>query len=164
MWASCFNMKLTQVQYRRFAAKFVIDHNSGCWIWISSQSAGYGTFWLNGKPRMAHIVSYLHFVGLIPNGVIVHHTCKLTCCVNPAHLKLRTRIEHGQEHKGDFFNDIKTHCPQGHLYNEENTYIYPATKWRGCKECNRERARQNYRNKNSKFNGLLSLEVPNDDC
>ena len=31
-----------------------------------------------------------------------------------------------------------THCPKGHPYNEENTYIYPsARKHRGCRECGR---------------------------
>jgi hypothetical protein len=34
---------------------------------------------------------------------------------------------------------VKTHCPKGHLYDEENTY-----RWRGqrhCRACARERNR-----------------------
>lgn len=33
-----------------------------------------------------------------------------------------------------------THCPQGHEYTPENTYIYQGGK--SCKECSRERTRQ----------------------
>jgi hypothetical protein len=34
-----------------------------------------------------------------------------------------------------------THCPQGHLYDEENTAFNPSG-WRYCKTCNRERVRR----------------------
>lgn len=31
-----------------------------------------------------------------------------------------------------------THCPEGHPYNAENTYVYPGDrKHRGCRECGR---------------------------
>lgn len=36
-------------------------------------------------------------------------------------------------------NTLKTHCPQGHPYDEENTYIIPSTGGRLCKICLRER-------------------------
>jgi hypothetical protein len=41
-----------------------------------------------------------------------------------------------------YVNSLKTHCPQGHPYDEENTYIR-ASGSRVCKECyaNREVAR-----------------------
>lgn len=35
----------------------------------------------------------------------------------------------------------KTHCPQGHPFNEENT-SYTKQGWRICKTCHRERARE----------------------
>jgi len=37
-------------------------------------------------------------------------------------------------------NAGKTHCPQGHPYDEENTYEIPGG-GRGCKECTRQRTR-----------------------
>lgn len=33
----------------------------------------------------------------------------------------------------------KTHCPQGHPYNEANTYRLPSTGHRSCRVCHRER-------------------------
>jgi hypothetical protein len=41
-------------------------------------------------------------------------------------------------------NAAKTHCPEGHEYNEENTYITKKGK-RNCRTCNRERNRELYR-------------------
>jgi transposase-like protein len=33
-------------------------------------------------------------------------------------------------------NSKKTHCPQGHLYSEENTYTYRGARY--CKKCQYE--------------------------
>lgn len=38
-------------------------------------------------------------------------------------------------------NAEKTHCPKGHPYDEENTYLIPGG-GRGCKECGREATRE----------------------
>lgn len=38
-------------------------------------------------------------------------------------------------------NTAKTHCPQGHPYDEENTYIIPSTGGRLCKICIREKGK-----------------------
>ena len=35
-------------------------------------------------------------------------------------------------------NLVKTHCPQGHLYDEANTYHYPDGSGRKCRACHRE--------------------------
>lgn len=34
-------------------------------------------------------------------------------------------------------NSFKTHCPQGHEYTSENTYIIPSTGSRSCRVCKR---------------------------
>ena len=36
-------------------------------------------------------------------------------------------------------NADKTHCPKGHPYDDENTYVNPNTGSRSCKTCKRER-------------------------
>lgn len=36
----------------------------------------------------------------------------------------------------------KTHCPQGHEYNEANTYIYQGRRY--CRPCNNRRTREGY--------------------
>lgn len=40
-------------------------------------------------------------------------------------------------------NADKTHCPQGHEYTDENTYLFRG--WRSCRECHRVHARESAR-------------------
>ena len=42
------------------------------------------------------------------------------------------KVRHGTHRNGN-----KTHCPQGHEYTPENTYIYPSGA-RGCQACTTE--------------------------
>jgi len=39
--------------------------------------------------------------------------------------------------RGRHFNQLKVHCPAGHFYTEENTYVYEG--WRRCKQCQADR-------------------------
>ena len=41
----------------------------------------------------------------------------------------------------------RTHCPQGHAYDAENTYANPSTGGRQCKECRRRHSREHMRRK-----------------
>lgn len=41
----------------------------------------------------------------------------------------------------------KTHCPQGHEYTKENTYIKPRTGHRNCRICHRQEAKRSYAKK-----------------
>jgi len=124
--------------------KFISQHPSGCWNWTGAKTAkGYGRFHLGGN-KHAHRVSYEIYKGPIPNGLVLDHLCRNPNCVNPDHLEPVTLVENIQ--RGDQFGKgwkrNTTHCPQGHEYTDENTYIVRretrGTVARMCKLCTRE--------------------------
>lgn len=77
----------------------VLKREDSCWEWTASRLRdGYGHFWdgtyrrrdATGRlvPRVtrAHCWSYERFVGPIPEGTEVCHSCDRPWCVNPEHL------------------------------------------------------------------------------
>ena len=77
-----------------------------CWLWVGPTNGGYGQLWYttdSGTPTTTttHRVMYLSFVGPIPDGFQVHHTCEVRRCVNPAHLQAISRQDHGSLHAAE---------------------------------------------------------------
>ncbi len=120
----------------RFLSKVNVIED-GCWNWSAQISElGYSCFSIKAEPISGHRFIYEYYYGEIPKGLEVHHICENKQCVNPNHLKALTVKVHNKEH-------AKTECPQGHDYNDENTYITKEG-WRHCKECHmiKERIRR----------------------
>lgn len=124
---------------QRFWLK-VAKQDDGCWRWTASTKLGYGTFKVAGRPWLAHRWSYEHFVGPIPDGLQLDHLCKFRGCVNPEHLEPVTSAENNyRSETWAAVNRRKTHCPQGHEYTVENTYLRPrgSRVSRICRTCQR---------------------------
>jgi hypothetical protein len=122
---------------KRFWSKVNKEADGGCWEWTGAlTSAKYGNVGYQGKNFSAHRISYTLVIGVIPEGLVLDHLCMNRKCVNPSHLEAVT-------HRENILRAVtKTHCPHGHLYDEDNTY-YPSRGSSQCRTCNRERGRIN---------------------
>lgn len=105
-----------------------------CWLWVGHiNKRGYAYIQVKGVSHKAHRFVYEHYVGPIPDGMTLDHTCRVKHCVNPAHMEVVT----AKENYYRWFATVTT-CPSGHPYDEANTYITPGGS-RQCRTCNRER-------------------------
>lgn len=113
-----------------------------CWLWKSGLNVGgYGAFQVGRGKRAAHRFSYELLVGPIPVGLQLDHLCRVTACVNPAHLEpvtCRENLLRGETWQAR--NAAKTHCPQGHPYDAANT-VTEISGSRSCRTCRNERKR-----------------------
>jgi hypothetical protein len=93
--------RFTEDDKRRFMS-YVMKHPCGCWIWIGGRSRGkgnktwYGSFWIDGRTRRAHIVAAVMFgKGHVP-GHHEDHLCNFTLCVAPDHVETVTQAVNQQ--------------------------------------------------------------------
>lgn len=129
----------------RFRAKYTVLEN-GCWQWLDVlNSSGYGTFSVNCRKQLAHRYIWEKTHGRIPKGLVIDHLCRNRGCVKIEHLEVVPPKENARrgdpdKRRGAHLRE-KTHCPQGHPYDQENTRIDTAGS-RVCRQCGRERARE----------------------
>lgn len=78
-----------------------VEKTDTCWLWKTALvHDGYGRFMnYNQKGERAHRASYRMFVGKIPKGRVVMHTCDVRNCVNPEHLRIGTHADNMRDKK-----------------------------------------------------------------
>lgn len=134
----------------RVKAKTVVSER-GCWVWQGwITERGYGQTTYRGRGVRIHRKTYeiLHGVELATEQYVCH-SCDVKRCCNPDHLWLGDTSSNMLDFvvKGKHYWRNKTHCPKGHEYTPENTYVRPASAGqragsRACKECTRLRMAQ----------------------
>lgn len=93
-------MRFVHNHHRRKApVEYVVNRETGCWIWQRAIVDGYGTIGVGGgRVVKAHRLYYERAKGPIPVGHELHHRCHTRACVNPDHLEPLTRLAHRREH------------------------------------------------------------------
>ena len=121
-----------------------------CWLSAGSIKDDYAVIYADRKRYRLHRVVYENLVGAIPEGLSLDHLCRIKRCINPAHLEPVTHAENVRRGNAGVYNSLKTHCPKGHEYTEENTHIGRKNNsvLRGCRTC-RNTARKVKRYENS---------------
>ena len=150
MRARCYDLA------KRLEARVERVPFSGCWIWMGwTVPQGYGITLVDGVQTKAHRLSWQIANGSAPGSLFVCHRCDVPECINPEHLFLGTDGDNTRDaaSKGRLWQQKVTHCPQGHPYDEPNTYVQPRG-WRSCKACNRTAARNLWRRKNRPGEGV----------
>lgn len=134
-----------------------IDPASGCWVWMGPvDKGGYARC---GSVWRIHRNAYEIWVGPIPDGLTIDHTCHNadeTCpggicihrrCLNPGHMEPTPNAVNVMRGKGLFAEHArKTHCPRDHPYDESNTYVHHNRNGRPnrrCRQCAADLQRAN---------------------
>ncbi len=124
----------------RFWSKVYFIPFHECWEWGNAlDRQGYGHLRVGKRSIKASRVSYALNKGLVPEGLVVRHTCDNPSCIRPEHLILGTIADNCQDNieRGRHPKALKTHCPRGHKYGSPRYVPSQDRYMRLCKECHR---------------------------
>lgn len=119
-----------------------VDKSGDCWLWTAACTyAGYGQFGVAYAYQVfAHRFAWELEHGPIPDDMEIDHLCGTRNCVRVSHLDLVTRRINVHRAKnwegGASFQRAKTHCRNGHPFDESNT-AHLRNGSRACRICQR---------------------------
>jgi hypothetical protein len=133
------------------AIKNRVVNTDDCWLYAGSvERNGYPqlTARVYGKEKtvMVHRLMYEALVDTLIKGMQIDHLCKVTTCINPAHLEQVTRLENLK--RSECITTIhanKSTCIHGHPFEGRNLIVWvsPSGKrMRQCRECSNRSARE----------------------
>lgn len=128
----------------------LVPTENGCSEWPGGRTtAGYGSVSkrLQGRNEQyyAHRLAWFVVHGMPPEETphVRHVVCNNPPCCNVDHLEPGTHAQNMADKvragRAVGWNSTKTHCPQGHPYDETNTSVKKSGA-RGCKQCARDDA------------------------
>lgn len=156
-------MALTPTDEQAHAQGVVLEFrgevtSAGCWLPRPPRRGParlnadrYTRIPFHGVQVRAHVLAYQSFVGDVPYGWEVMHSCDNPPCFNPEHLTVGTHAENmaamaererstrGRRVGAAAARAEATHCKRGHEFTPENTYSPPGhPERRRCRTCRSE--------------------------
>ena len=123
---------------QRFIDKVLVDEDTGCWLWIASQTRfGYGRIGRGGRTEgwtTAHRFAWEKVIGPTTPGLEFDHLCRRPPCCNPVHIEEVTKGENARRGKQANSSGV---CRSGrHPWVEGN--ILQDGRYQRCRECRNE--------------------------
>lgn len=138
---------------KRLIDPWIVDSETGCWLWLASLSVdGYGKRLPEypGATQMAHRWVYERFKGVVDRRLELDHLCKVRRCVNPDHLEpVPGIVNYLRGNSPCLIKARANHCKAGHPYTEKMSTTKRGTH-RCCWVCLKQKRRATYLQKKAK--------------